>query len=393
MACPTGGGTSSPKPGVGAAIYISSAAAGALLNNIPVAWAVPLAAFIGANTYEATQFCGNDPPADPGITALDVANLFANIGNPGGYLVSAEKVAQLVARYAWYVFCQCDGVGTPAPPAPPAAPANMPTVQDTAACQTIAGVECDAGPYPGCGSIGYRGNTWASTDVLVPSGAVTMRVTTRSIDYGQSLTITPRVQFFTSAHAQMAPIDLPVLALGTSQVNDVTVPSGAAFYHVAAYDPNVSSTDHVGFQASVQVFCGGSLDTNANCCAELRLTIEQIFELLQIMQRQLIPFAFVDGPAHAGLTGVGHFDISESMVGIRVESTVPPALGSELGDPLRIFDLGFVALGDADGWFGERRLSQADVLWAPRWTSAVTRIGYTLAPGATATITELRREA
>lgn len=121
------GGASQFKPAFGPTAFVLPAAMGALLNNIPVVWAVPLAAYLGGKTYDLSTFCTVDPPADPVLTATDVIN-FLNVYNPVAHFPAATRVQQLVDRYAWYQMCECASVATPAPPAAPSPPANMPTV-------------------------------------------------------------------------------------------------------------------------------------------------------------------------------------------------------------------------------------------------------------------------
>ena len=121
--------------------------------------------------------------------------------------------------------------------------------------------------------------------------------------------------------------------------------------------------------------------------------VKSILDYVTLLQRQIAPFAFIDGPIHGPVSDTGSITVTEPMCGIRVTlDPLPASLGLVPGTPDFHFDVGYVSLGDADGWFAERRLTSTVTTWQPRWAGAVTRIGYTLHSGVTGAITELRRE-
>lgn len=401
------GGTSSAKPGVAPTIFMSSSAAGALLNNVPTVWAVPLAAYIGLLTYQASSFCATDPPADPGITALDVANLLAGPLNPGAG-AAAQKVAQLVSRYAWYQFCQCDTVATPAPPAPPAEPSGAPdlnppylpptTVQP---CGQFEGTHVEAaGPvlaapaFIGGGRQGSFSGAIAvppnATHVTIPwDVSVAPSGFTQNVQYEGYNAAGSFVEAGPGANFTSAP---------ASGVIEKDIGSTVRFFKVVAFIGDTTHNGPMNVHGIAKFFCGG---TNAGqpaapCCPPdplLDAKIDQVLNLVTLIQRQISPFASIDGTAHAGLTGNGHIDLAEKLLGVRVQlTTIPSSYGVAAGDPAEHFDLGWVHLGDGDQWFGERQLEQQTSIWQPRWAGMATRIGYTLSPGVVATIVELKRE-
>lgn len=390
-----GGGTSSAKSGVGQAIYITSAAAGALLNNIPVKWAVPLAALIGARTYDAGNFCSQDPPADPGITAADVVDLVAHLSNPFQYAAAADKVAQLISRYAWYQWCKCDSVSTPAPPAAPAQPTNMPTL-DLGPPQLSNGTRChDTFQTFSLQNGSFNYGTWRY-DVPNPDPrAIRVVIKQTVFPAGISTPAKWSYVFFDNNSLPVLPErDLPQQG---SEI-DVTLPSlsgytqininGTAGYNLA----NAGTLELIGLCGGGGTIVGG----NSGCCDDpaLKGTVDQIYQALQLLQRQIAPYAFVTGAAHPGLSGAGNFSLTKSLVGIKLDcTTVPARAGLELGDPDAHFDLGWVSIGDADGWFATRPIRQLPLKWTPRWMSSATKIGYSLTQGVVARIDELEREA
>ena len=403
-----GGGTSSPRPGVSQTIFISSSAAGALLNNVPTAWAVPLAGYIGALTYNATTFCTIDPPADPGITALDIANLL-NIGNPLAGLSAAQKVAQLVSRYAWYQFCQCDSVATPAPPAPPDEPAGSPKIDPpylpstkAGPCTDIQGMktQVDASNFTNY-MIGKQGAASDATRARLAPGATLLRWTSTYDKRPQpTFTYNMVITVYDSAGAVILSRSNRITSADTNPpavfTETVAVPAGATWAD-AVWASSGGGGQTVTGTVRLEFFCGTTPNTpQLECCppdAGLAAKLEQILGYVTLIQRQIAPFAFIDGPAHAGLQNFGQIVVASPLIGVKVNlTTIPGSMGLSPGNPDFHFDCGYVSLGDADGWFAERRLSVAETVWQPRWSGAVTRIGYTLHPGVIASITELRRE-
>lgn len=389
-----GGATSSPKPGVGEAIYISSTVAGNILSKYNILWAIALSAVLGAVTYDANNFCTTDPPADPGFTAADAVNLLGGWSNYADYLASAQKLHDLVARFAWFEMCQCDSGPPPTPPTPPAEPTGFPVITPvgptpSTTCLTHEVTNLDV---TGTQSFFRGGATgWPS----IPSWfRLTMTNTTVS-------TPAPAVSYNWKQESSVSPIttyrsDNFVVAANSTRTEIVPYvgPASEMVVTVVAQGGTGTTTTH----ALIEVFCTPDypgLPTPA-CCPpdpDMIRKLDSIMDLVTLLQRQLIPFAFIDGPSHT-VSGDGHFSISTSLVGVRVvlDTPLPSAIGSVSGDPVRLFDAGFVSLGDADGWFATRGLHQLTTNWTPRFAAAVTEVGYSIAPGITAHITELRRE-
>ncbi len=97
-----------------------------------------------------------------------------------------------------------------------------------------------------------------------------------------------------------------------------------------------------------------------------------------------------DGTAVSALTGQGGIVLDQLAKGVRVDcTTIPPQLGSELGEPTFYFGLGWVAFGDAHGFQPPQRITSASCNLFPKTDTRIDRIGYTLSFGVEATITSL----
>src|ERR1044071_72701 len=113
------GGASEPKDTSANSILLTSAIMGAILTEAGLGI---LSAFVGylgnAIVLNLPTFCATDPPADPGLSGADLLQLIA-LG-PGPLTAgAAARFTQLIQRYAWFDYCQCSAITTPAAPDPP----------------------------------------------------------------------------------------------------------------------------------------------------------------------------------------------------------------------------------------------------------------------------------
>lgn len=387
-----GGGSSSARPEFAQSLYVGPAAIAALLNNIPTAFAVPLAGYIGAQTYNLSTFCTNDPPPVPSFTAQDVLDLL-NVFNPIANVPASEKFQQLVGAFLWYQVCQCDTVPTPAPPAPPATPPGIqvnPTVapaQTEVACFDYGefGRGIGGGTFPQFEIFNRQpGMTGFSIDYFWvdgggPHGGINYQFEQRDVN-NTLLQTTPVVfSFFSTVRIPYFLLLLPATTTVRVVMNNPTQPTSA---------------DALRFQA--RGWCGNGPNTAVQpCCPPdpiLQSQIDTILQLVTLIQRQSVPFAYVPGTVHPGLTGSGEITV-QGLIGARVLLTAtPPRLGTAAGDPETIFEAGWINWGNADGWDRRQFINANPITSLPPSAGQYTRIGYTLLPGVTATITELRRE-
>jgi hypothetical protein len=152
-----------------------------------------------------------------------------------------------------------------------------------------------------------------------------------------------------------------------------------------------------GFPASPVLTCA-----NTDICAALQQLTQLVVGIAQslnsdlqldtLMQRYQLPFAFVEGATHSGLTGTGSFRV-DRLKGLRVSITSNPGTGEFPGNPPYVKDQGWISVSDISTVFlQERRVSQSTFDWFPREMQMAELVGYEFFPGITASITELEAE-
>lgn len=371
---------------------------GALLNNIPTLWAVPLAGFIGAVTYNLSTFCASDPPAVPSFTAQDVVDLL-NPYNPVTYGAAQDKFQDLVGAYAWYQVCKCDSVATPSPPSPPSAPTNMPSINPIGVGPSYpTGQPCASFQIPiFVDSAGAHSG--AQPRVAVPSGATNATLTAapdRSIVGAGVGGWQLILQCFNSAGTYIGNANhVEESNLGSSLTHSTALVTGTAF--TSLISSNFSMTARVNIDAHYDIFCGdpsggGSVPTPCPSDPFVLGLLEQILALVTIVQRQAAPFAYVTGTAHSGLTGRGSISV-QGLLGAKIEVTSMGSItGEAIGDPDVLWDAGWVNWGSADGVSPRQFITAAETLTLPSLAGQYTQLHYSLEQGVTITITELERE-
>lgn len=394
------GGTSSKKTGVDSSIVVDQAFIQSILPPA-LAWLYPYLPFMhGLEIGDVDAFCAVDPPTWTVPDATDIYNFV--VGGPLASVALVNQFLQDITRaYLWYSLCKCDTVVTPAPPTAPAAPSNLPAINPPYAVTPAPNQPCYShtevaagNPYCGGNNPGLtHGDPTNGLNITAVRVTVTMTPTS-----GVGFVGTLRLNWFNATQNIRADISPTRIVAGTTVHIFPGAPSGALQSQPQLIGDGRTGLDCGNITTLVEYFCNGDQPGgfNSACCPpdpNLTAMLTRIDQLVQLVQRQIAPFASIDGPSHAGLTGNGHIDVTEKMLGVRVQlTTIPAAYGRADGDPLEYFDLGFVHLGDGDQWFGSRQLEQATSIWQPRWSGMATRIGYTLSPGVVATVTELRRE-
>lgn len=389
------GNPSVAKPAFAASVFIGPAAIGGLLNNIPTPWAVGLGALIGGVTYELTTFCTSDPPAVPTLTAADALALLNPI-DPKAKSDAVLKVEQLIGAYAWYQLCDCTVVATPSPPSAPSKPTGWPDINPpqfpgvvTTPCKsvllgpgTVTGTQSFS--RSGLNSLGLVPTyvRFTCTNAVVSGGGVSIQ-----FDLKQQTRTSPLTTLVT---------DSRTLGPGTTQAFSIPVKTDAFNFIV-----DVTGLGGAGVSNDsclIELFCNGDVPGGAQtpCCPpdlSLAQQVKSILDTVTLIQRQIVPFAYVPGPVHTALSGTGSFTIANPIIGLKIDlTTIPNYIGDLAGTPDRIFDVGFVSVGDLDGYWFNRRLAMPKTVWFPKAAGAITKIGYTLQPNVIASITELVRE-
>jgi hypothetical protein len=177
-----------------------------------------------------------------------------------------------------------------------------------------------------------------------------------------------------------------------------TILSTYLYYNVTVNSPDAGpypAGNSVG--CTMQLFCGGATSGSPSipCCPPDPVAmgvLTRIRDTLDLIQRQLLPFAYIASTAHSGLTGSGSFDVLD-LIGVKVVlTTIPGSLGSDDSVPSYLFDAGWISIQTADGFIDETRLHATSQVWQPRLMAEATLFGYSFHPGVVATVTELVRE-
>lgn len=376
MTAVCGGGPSGVRPGVvGQAFNTASGIASFLSEIMDARLATAIGAIAALETFDVANYCTIDPPADPGLTALDMVALL-NPSDLNNYLPAVSKVRVWWRHLYWWQVCQCTTVATPAPPAP-----SNPGPQSNNQGLPSGGLgSCYENTTPYAATGVSSGRTVADlTSLYLPISADRLA---RTVDFGSgpipvnATRIPPEVTAVVVRSQNLgqttpAPINahngslafwqLDGTAFGgiqmlTSQATAAgtdlrgqPVPAGGGYFGVAA--ENRFDTSGAGklysWTVDVRFICGnGTLETP--CCPPdpaLELKINQVLQLLLNIQNPAVnqpPISWHDGTRHSTLRGSGSFTIAPSAIGMRFEVTTPPT-GTKVdpGNPDFYFDMGF----------------------------------------------------
>lgn len=415
--CP-GNGPSARKAWVPATFLVPAGAAANYIGNAGGVWASVIAAAIGVKTYDAVNACTSDPPGWPTpLTTDEVFDLTIWAIGTADWASGIAKLNQILDNVLWYALCECTGAATPAQPTFPAPPANVPTsgptgsVPSSRLCVDVLTPVCgpSADPETSLGALDispqvlpYIGAMSVINDIrgiptvryVSPSPSPTLIRTT--ID--GTGTAVQALNFWTQASGSLGTNGS--LSLGTNQSGFGThVDSGlvtvAAFGHwaVTVSQENSVSTPQPA-TICVEVF-GASNAANTGCCPadpQLLGLLQSILNTVTPIQRYKAPFAFTPGATHSGLTGTGSIAIPRS-VGVTVTVTAYPA-GNFIadGNPVYIYDLGWVSVSETGGMIQEHRLSRQQFTWLPDQCQLADHFNYFLRPGVTISVQELYAE-
>lgn len=423
-----GGGTSSARPGYARLLYVAPWVIAGLITDVPPAAAAAIGGAIGSSFYDLDQFCATDPPAMPTITVDDVADLFQPQAL-STFGPARQKFQDWIGNLAWRHFCQCDAGTTPpaiTTPTPVSqfnpTPSVGPAIQGSGACLDVTQYSLSqasgiAGPTFSCTSTtgtsrqigsqffsvpgparsraGYTGTfqTWA-----LPSGPNTVQFSGHTYSGSPRTTnIILNIPFWNAAGSFLGAPAGNAVPFGNGidwTLVSGTIPTGATHAAVTLEacpgDPD--------FSIDARLVLSGPNCNNAvqsPCCPpdpSLSQQIDRIYQLLQTVQRQHVPFAYIPGTVHAGLTGSGSFPVT-GVLGARLEVTAISSASDQVaGDPTTLFGSGWINWGNADGVTPREWLAAAHLLSLPGAAGVMTRLHYSLPPGVTVTITELLAE-
>jgi hypothetical protein len=365
-----------------------------------------IAAALGAVTYNLSTFCLTDPPAMPTLTLSDWTALLQPQGYAGNAAVLA-KFSDALGNLLWPTLCECTSTTTPAPPTSPSPPSTL-AVPQNLPFQTLPCLQWDSAyqqlPVSAVGPFGQVSLPPAAT---LPAGAIKLPAGYTWIDWTQEVVAHGSTHdtydfFFREADsASSMGNSHSNLNLGVG-VYTVNLYPGSGMGNIE-YGFQVLINDHTGtvvgtdlVRSTVTAYCGGQ-PGQAGCTAcppdpLITALLQQIAGTVNLIQRQAVPFAYVPGTAHSGLSGAGTLTV-QGLLGAKIAlTTIPASYGLAGTSPTEYFDLGFLTWGTADGFPHSERIEHSPQLSLPSRASAFTELSYDLAPGVVATITELIRE-
>lgn len=387
-----------------------------------LAWLYPYLPFMhGLQIGDADAFCAVDPPS---FTVPSAGDIYAFLtGGPIGQVQAVNQfLVDITQYYLWFGMCECTSVSTPTPSSPPSAPSGLPAVnpvgivsQPAGPCQTfsgqgtipdtatsldlITGTRCDGAGQPTCASLA---KTWpAGTTRIGFQAAFTALTGAIQAGFG----VDPYLQGYNASNATIVNLGATTVIQGTNHQPGYVA---SANYNISNFGSSVKVSLLINAPPAVStnlVTATGQLDFYCNsvpplvaptCCTAIdpltNATLNLILQRLDLIQRQSVPFAYVAGATHAGLTGTGTVAV-QGTLGVLLNVSIPSRAGAVTGTPETRYDVGWINFGTSDG-YGPRQFIQSDSeLLFPVVSGLWTLVGYSLLPGVTMTLTELVREA
>jgi hypothetical protein len=378
------------------------------LFGVGSSWA-SLAVFLASQVLELDTFCASDPPSVPTFTASDITDIlegFAGLNTPG-----YAKLVQLCQVALWHVYCQCDGgaATTPTEPTYPTAP--VVSNPGDGPVPLPGGTPCfepadwfETLPFSGVSDF----NSNALHTVTWPGGITAVKVGSSAFaTSGTPWPVTYFVDWYKGDGGTL---------LGTSSwtqtQESISLYDQPAIWHPPFGFDHIKLRAHsdnplagnVSQRAHFTAYCGALNEPNAvPCCPpdpNLQALLLQVlngvtamYGQVTLLQRYMLPFGSVLGAAHSGLSGQGSFAVSR-LLGVQVViTTLPAALGVEVGSPDFHFDVGWISIMTPDGFIDERRVTATTQAWYPRMMADAATLGYSFHAGVVATITEVEAEA
>lgn len=411
MGNPCSSGNGVPNPGSGAVAFLTNLAVSAFLTRLGLGWLGTVAGALPQFAFDVADFCRDGQPALPTITADDVLALAAPLLNPQAG-PAGIKVRDLVLHYLWYELCHCESVSTPSPPAvqsPPDVIGYGSAVDQTTVCligEHTSNVWTD--PITGHEkAIGLA--RWGSGAPTATGSDATKTVRRANIKG-------TKVFGATGTHEDPWTVNVywtgrsatPIIKTTTYSITGVTVdiwedaPAGALELRPAFVVNTSNSADSV--DGDIDCYCDAvPLARDTECCppdasalaaiAALQSELDVIKDQVDLIQRQSVPFAYVAGTNHSGLTGDGHIDVAD-LIGcqLTLQAPFPDWLGFETGDTYEYFTESWINWSVGPRAAPREFIRSGVQLSFPRNAGLYTRISYSLKPGIHLAITELERE-
>jgi hypothetical protein len=408
-------GVSQPKaisPAIAFLVGEATVALAVETLGLSVAWA-SLLAYAAGQTISTVPLCAGDPPAMPVFNPGDIAAILTSsaILNPTAFL----KLHDLINIAAWYTFCECSTIATPAPPAAPAYPPAAPVVNPPQVPTPTAGPCWDfktsiihptgaAGNldwsttfFPGAvETTGMTGNGPMTSALPVPTGANALHLVLTISDPGATVDADFSIGFFDSTKALIAGTGVTIsYALGSYNA-PVAIPATAVYWQV--WTSHLTTDPPLFVTAEVSFYCSGVSPTSplSSCCPPDPALLGQLAQILNVVNSiySALPpstSSYGESVVHAGLTGGGVVLLGAGCIAVKVTITGDTSgLPTAPSNPTFLFDRGFIVPIAVEGPIrGQVRLVYSPQLY--QLPPLADSIGYQLATGVTISITELTR--
>ena len=369
--------------------YVSAALPPALI------WLRPFLPYLPPIYFDVDAFCAGEPPTPPTLLEATIAAVLA-----GGPEFAAAGAASLmwavIQNQLWYQWCECSSGTQPTAPTGQSAPTDLPAVNPPAQLPSLPNVACFDGTEGPSNFIPNGTHLLPLGSAMQGKTVTSVRITvTTSVVTAPGPAITFHFKQFDANSVQLSDTVFSVNNHTTAQA--LTIPFNPLTFN-CELDTNANATGGVTARTErVEFFCNGAAPggTVTPCCPpdpNLTGMMTQILQYVTLLQRHLVPFAYVSGTVHSGLSGAGAISI-QGLLGAKVEcTTIPTSYGRAGTTPTEYFELGFITFGTADGFPSSYKLNRDEQFMLPARCSAYTELAYDLAPGVVVTISEIVRE-
>jgi hypothetical protein len=401
------GGTSAPRAGAPEFVAVATGMLSALFQARGGKFLTMALPFLQLPTIELAPFCASPQPTVADLTADEANALLKVQWGSSDWNSAIEKLKTMALAVIWDDFCECTS-GTRVPFVPPVQPSGTVTiVNDPIGLPTACDVQTSY--FPGDQVAGdyavqiWNGHLHPPPGNLETQFQVTVRMTI-DIDHaagwvGPMPDLRVQVQYHGGGNVE------PPIPLGqglhfewTHTTTQVDRGFGLVWFDIIR--PTLTfhaDVANAGVTTKYEVFCSplgsGGIGPEP-CCPPDEATsnrLDAILSMVTLLQRQLAPFAHILGESNA-VTGRGTIGV-QGLLGVKVDLTsIPDSYGVAVGSPDAHFDVGWLSISTADGLLDQHRITAALETWFPRSMSDATILGYSLAPGVTATITSVVRE-
>jgi hypothetical protein len=387
------GGTSAPRPGYPTIVNIGAGLISVLLSRygINAGWLGTVLSFVDIGDLTLSSFCSIDPPAIPTWNTTD-SDALLGLQFGSDFDTAIGKLRDMLLHAAWYELCYCSTGQTTALPLAPAPPTGVALPIDTTVTPCVTSVTYNQRHFAADSEtfIGPLVSAFSKGPTLVEL------ITATKIETGSGFPIVFKLyeEALTTSGAfggvvsnQTWTQNTPTLQKHTYQLDATVQAVEVSMAHTG------TPTGIVDVDLVVNIYCGGAAPGGTGTAPDpaTQALLRQILDLVTLIQRQGVPFGYVSGAAHTGLTGTDVI-VAGPLLGVLLNVSIPARAGEQFGTPETRFDVGWLNFGTADGYTDRHRIFTDSQVIFPSKAGLYTAVGYSLEPGVTMTLTELLRE-